>query len=77
MSTLSVPLTPRLEEFINRMVGQGYAENKAQVVRRAIAKLAEDEAVAAVLCAEQEIREKKVLYGDIDMLAKKLRKNGR
>jgi len=77
MSTLSVPLTPQLEEFINKMVGEGYAENKAQVVRRAIAKLAEDEAVATVLNAEREIREGKVLYGDLDKLAKKLRKNGR
>lgn len=77
MSTLSVPLTPSLEAFITSMVAKGYADNKAQVVRKAIAQMAEDEAVEAVLCAEQEIWEGKVLYGDLDTLAKKLRHNDR
>ncbi len=72
MSTLSVPLTSQLEAFINRMIDTGYAENKAQVVHKALAKMAEDEAVATVLRAEQEIREGKVFYGDLDELAKKI-----
>lgn len=67
MSTLSVPLTPQLEEFINRQVKEGKAPNKAAVVRRAVIKLSEDEAVNEVLRAEQEVREGKVIEvkGDI------------
>lgn len=73
MSTLSVPLTPQLEAFINSMVKQGYAENKAQVVRRAIRKLEEDETVNALLQARKDVREGKVFYGDLDELTKKIK----
>jgi Arc/MetJ-type ribon-helix-helix transcriptional regulator len=72
MSTLSVPLTPRLEIEIDRMVKNGVASNKAAVVRRAIEKLAEDEAVNAVLLAEREVAEGKLLRGDLRELMKKL-----
>ena len=62
MSTLSVPLTPSLEAFILSMVENGRAANKADVVRKAITKMAEDEAVRVVLEAEQEIRDGKSLH---------------
>ena len=51
------------------MVKNGVASNKAAVVRRAIEKLAEDEAVNAVLMAERE----PTLRGDIRELMKKVR----
>lgn len=70
MSTLSVPLPAFLEEFIEKMVDSGYAANKADVVRKALIKLREDEAVNSVLQAEQEGREGKNLEGDLDELAK-------
>lgn len=70
MSTLSVPLPAFLEEFIKSMVDSGYASNKADVVRKALIKLREDEAVNSVLRAEQEGREGKNLSGDLDELAK-------
>ncbi len=70
MSTLSVPLPAFLEEFIKSMVDSGYAANKADVVRKALIKLREDEAVNSVLRAEQEGREGKNLSGDLDELAK-------
>jgi putative addiction module CopG family antidote len=73
MSTLSVPLNPTLETFINDMVKSGRAANKADVVRRALLKLAEDEAVGAVLRSEQELREGKILRGDLNELAKRLK----
>lgn len=74
MTTISVPISADLENFINDMIGQGLAENKAQVIRKAIVRLAEDEAVSAVLRAEQEISEGKGLRGDLRKLAKKLGK---
>ena len=69
MSTLSVPLTPKLEEFINAQVKSGKATNKAAVVRHALTKLSEDEAVQAVLDASRE----PVLRGDLRDLMKKIR----
>lgn len=72
MSTLSVPLTAHHEEFIRSMVKRGFAPTKSEVVRRALDRLAEDEAVAAVLKSEQEIKEGKVLYGDLRKLMKAL-----
>lgn len=72
MSTLSVPLTPALELEIDKLIKSGFASNKAAVVRRAIERLAEDEAVNAVLMAEREVTEGKFLRGDLRKLMKKL-----
>ncbi|OHA84150.1 MAG: hypothetical protein A2937_01110 [Candidatus Yonathbacteria bacterium RIFCSPLOWO2_01_FULL_47_33b] len=72
MSTLSVPLTPELEKFINSQVKCGRASNKADVVRRALIRLSEDEAVQAVLDASQEVKDGKVLRGDLRELLKKI-----
>jgi len=70
MSTLSVPIPSSLEEFIKYMVDSGYAANKADVVRKALIQLKEEEAVNLVLRAQQEGREGKNLKGDLDELAK-------
>lgn len=72
MTTLSVPVSAKLEEFIDQMISQGRAANKVDVVRKALDLLAEEEAVASVLKAEQEIREGKILRGDLKKLMKKL-----
>ena len=68
MSTLSVPVSPKLEELVEMLVKKGYGANKADVVRKAVVLLAEEEAVQAVLRAEQE----PTLKGDLRKLAKKL-----
>jgi putative addiction module CopG family antidote len=67
MSTLSVPLSPKLEEFVNSMVESGRGANKADVVRKAIEFLAEEEAVREIL----EARREPILKGDLRDLAKK------
>ena len=69
MSTLSVPLTPKLEEFIDAQVKSGRGSNKADVVRRALTKFSEDAEVQAVLDAALE----PTLRGDLRTLAKKFR----
>lgn len=69
MSTLSVPLNPSLEEFIDSFVRKGRAANKAEVVRQALRLLEEEDAVASVLRAEQEPN----LLGDLRKLAKKIK----
>lgn len=73
MSTLSVPLTPQLEEMINRLVKSGYANNKATVVRKALQMLDDERAIAEVLQAQKEVKEGKVFYGDLEEIAKKFR----
>ncbi len=72
MSTLSVPLPAHMEEHITRLVRRGYAATKAEFVRRAITRLLEDEAVYAVVQAEQEVREGKAVKGDLRSLLRAL-----
>lgn len=72
MSTLSVPLPPSLDEFISGQVKKGLASNKAEVVRKALRLLQEEEALYAVLRSEQEVKEGKVLRGNLKVLAKKI-----
>ena len=69
MSTISVPLPANLEEFVNRMVKSGEAANKADVVRKALRRMSDEEAVEAILRAEREPN----LKGDLDMLARKFK----
>ncbi len=73
MSTISVPIPASLETFIRDMIRRGIAPNKATVVRQALQRYAEDQAVEAVLRSEQELREGKILRGDLRELAKKIR----
>ena len=72
MSTLSVPVSPKLEAFIDDMIRQGVAPTKAEVVRQALVRYAEDLAVEAVLRSEQEASEGKILRGNIRDLIKKM-----
>ena len=72
MSTLSVPLTSQLEDVITRLVKSGFAETKAEVVRKAITRLGEEEAVNAGLLSQKEAREGKLLEGDLKQLVKSL-----
>ncbi|KKR84590.1 MAG: hypothetical protein UU48_C0012G0005 [Candidatus Uhrbacteria bacterium GW2011_GWF2_41_16] len=72
MSTISVPLPHPLESFIERMVKRGAASTKAEVVRQALARYAEDEAVESVLRAQQELREGKEIRGDLREILKKM-----
>ena len=73
MSTLSVPLTPELEKTVNNLVNSGYGSNKADVVRRALKQLSEEQAIADVLQAERELTQGKVFRGDLRKLIKQLK----
>ena len=72
MATISVPLTADLTESVNNLVTRGFGANKADVIRRAIVRLVEDEAVMAVLAAEQEAEEGKAVKGDLKTILKKI-----
>lgn len=69
MTTISVPLTAELLEALESFLRQNRGKKKAAVVREALEKYLEDQAVEAVLRAEKEPR----LSGDLDELVKKLR----
>ncbi len=73
MSTVSVPLSAKLEQTIDTLVRVGHGANKADLIRKAITSFAEEQAVLAVLKSEQEVREGKVLRGDLRKLLKKTR----
>lgn len=66
MATISVPLTPELERFIQEQIELGNAENKAQVVRHALRSAAESAALTRVLAARQEVAEGKIIRGTLD-----------
>ncbi|MFA5129951.1 MAG: hypothetical protein WC477_03450 [Patescibacteria group bacterium] len=72
MSTLSVPLSAELESFVASMVRSGMASNKADVVRRALLRMSEEDAIDAVLRSEQELRDGRVIRGDLRKALSKL-----
>lgn len=67
MTTISVPLNPKAEKDLNELV-EITGANRVAVIRKAIELYREDEAVNAVLRAEQEIKEGKILRGDLKSL---------
>ncbi len=73
MTTLSIPINGKLEEFINRMVKDGKGANKADVVRRALREYEENEALENILRAEREFAQGKGLKGDLRELMKKFK----
>ena len=64
MATISVPLSAELEHQLDGLVREGVGSSRADVMRRAFERFAEDSAVLAVVEAEQEMREGKVLRGN-------------
>ncbi len=54
MSTISVPLNSKLELSLDFLVRSGVANNRAAVMRKALTRLSEEEAIQAVLRAERE-----------------------
>ena len=61
MTTLSIPVSESMEQFIKSQVKYGLASNKADVVRRAILRMQEEESVSSVLRAQEEVRSGKIL----------------
>ena len=70
MTTITIPVTAELNDFIDNQVKLGEASSKADFVRRAIQKMKEDIFVQQILQAKKEAKEGKLLKGDLDKLAK-------
>ena len=69
MATISVPLSKEHEERLDTLVKQGVGASRADVMRKALALLAEEEAIASVLQAQRE----PLLKGELRVLARKIR----
>ncbi len=70
MTTISIPITSELNEFIDEQVSLGNASSKAELIRRAITRFKEETFILNILQAEEEIHNGKGLKGDLDRLAK-------
>ena len=68
MSTISVPLPEDMLRAVKNLVKQGVEPNTSELVRKALKKYLEDQAVEQVLRAQEEPN----LEGNLDDLAKKL-----
>lgn len=73
MTTISVPINTKQAEFIDSLIKRNFATNKADAVRKAIDLLAEEEAIASVLRAEQDLLEGRVFRGDLRKILKKFK----
>jgi Arc/MetJ-type ribon-helix-helix transcriptional regulator len=70
MSVITVPVSDKQEAFIEEMVEDGTAANKAHAVRMAIDLLAREQAVARIRKGQDEVRGGKALKGDLEKLAR-------
>ena len=68
MTTITVPLTEDLLQAIDSLLKRGIGANKADLVRQALRKFCEDQAVTDVLEAHKEPR----LKGALKDLARSL-----
>lgn len=68
MTTISVPLPADLLSALEKFIRHSGGRNKADVMRRALEKYLEDQAVEAVLQAQRE----PTLHGNLDDLLKKI-----
>lgn len=64
MTTVTVPLNSKQIEYLDTLV-EDFGSNRAAIMRKALERMAEDEAMNSILKSEQEYREGKVLRGDI------------
>jgi Arc/MetJ-type ribon-helix-helix transcriptional regulator len=71
MTTITVPITKDLEDFIESELRAGTSESKAHLVRYALGRLREERALARLAEAEADIKEGRVYRGDLKKLLKK------
>jgi Arc/MetJ-type ribon-helix-helix transcriptional regulator len=69
MATISVPLSPQLQENLDALVASGAGANRADVMRRALELFAREEAINVVLKAQRE----PALRGNLRELLKKVK----
>ncbi len=74
MITISVKISKSLEDFINGIIKNGEAKNQTDVILCALRKYAENHVINQILISRQEIKEGKILRGNLKDLIHKYRK---
>lgn len=72
MPIVTVPLEADLYNFVEEEIREGNAETKTQVIRQALRRLREERAFTRLREAESDIREGRVVQGDLRALLDKL-----
>ncbi len=70
MSNISIPLNAELEESLNQYINRNNITSRADVVRKAIYEFLENEAIMSVIRSEQEIKEGKIIRGNLNDILK-------
>lgn len=74
MAIVTIPLEADLYAFIEEEIREGNAETKTQVIRQALRKLREERAFTRLREAESDIREGRLIQGDLRTVLNKLPK---
>jgi Arc/MetJ-type ribon-helix-helix transcriptional regulator len=72
MALITAPVSDKQKTFLEEMVKSGRAANKAHAVRMAIDAFAREEVLERIRRGREEVREKKTLKGDLDVLARRI-----
>lgn len=73
MSTITVPISKEIEDFIEEEISSGLGETKAGLVRYALSRLQEERALSRLQEAELDIKQGRVYKGDLKALLKKMK----
>lgn len=73
MSTITVPISKEIEDFIEEEISSGASETKAGLVRYALSRLQEERALSRLQEAELDIKQGRVYKGDLKALLKKMK----
>ncbi len=73
MTTITVPITKELENFIEEEISSGRSETKAGLVRLALTRLQEERALSRLSEAERDIQEGRVYRGSLKTLLAKMK----
>ncbi|MEK7628799.1 MAG: ribbon-helix-helix domain-containing protein [Patescibacteria group bacterium] len=73
MSTISVPLSPELENELDRLVEEEVGSSRADVMRKGLKYLLREEGFRRIREAEEDIKAGRLYEGDIDEIVKHIR----
>ena len=73
MTTITVPISIELENFIAEEISSGTSETKAGLVRLALSRLQEERVLSRLLEAERDIVLGRVYKGDLKTLLTKMK----
>jgi len=70
MTNITIPLQKDYIDYIDNTVKEGNFDNRSQFIRNAIKKMIEEQEIAEIMQASEEVKRGEVFRGDLDELAK-------